>query len=132
MRETPPAYRRLFIGKFRALLLNNAPNRPPARLVDTRAIHYHSDCISAVSLIFHVTGEVPSFCLDSYWGPTGAAVGAVRLTLTNLAGRPLCNFRLAFTAHLRLEADDQLRGASLVRQIFGYHVIAPPADYVLM
>ncbi len=93
---------------------------------------YARRCISAVPLTFHVTGEAPSFCLDSDWGPTGAAVGAVRLTLTNLSGRPLSNFRLAFTAHLRLEADDQLRGASLVRQIFGYHVIAPPAGYVLM
>jgi hexosaminidase len=73
----------------------------------------------------HVTG-------DSDWVPTGVAVGAVRLMLTNLSGRPLSNFRLAFAAHFRLEADDQLRGASLVGQIFGYHVIAPPADYLMM
>jgi len=102
------------------------------RLVDTRPIHYYSWLHLGRPLTFHVTGEAPSFCLDSDWVPTGAAAGAVRLTLTNLSGRPLSNFRLAFTAHLRLEADDQLRGASLVRQIFGYHVIAPPADYVLM
>jgi hypothetical protein len=81
---------------------------------------------------FHVTHEAPCFYLDSDWAPTGAAAGTLRLTLTNLSGRPLSNFRLAFTAQFRLQVEDQLRGASLVRQIFGYHVIAPPAGYVLM
>jgi hexosaminidase len=79
-----------------------------------------------------VTGETPSFCLDSDWAPSGVAAGAVTLTLTNLSDRPVGNFRLAFTSHFRLEADDQLRGASLVGQISGYHVIAPPVGYVLM
>src|SRR5262249_22500256 len=48
-----------------------------------------------------------------------------------MSDRPLENFRLAFTSHIQLRSQDELSGARLLEQISGYHVIPPPADFVL-
>ena len=71
------------------------------------------------------------FQLASNWTPTDQATGILTLTLTNLSGRPLENFRLAFTSHCRLEPGRQLEGAALIEQTYGYHVLAPPVGFVL-
>src|SRR5262249_11035525 len=48
-----------------------------------------------------------------------------------LFDRPLGNFQLAFTSHVQLRPHDELSGARLLEQISGYHVIVPPAGFVL-
>src|SRR5262249_51554154 len=72
-----------------------------------------------------------SFRLFSDWVPTCGEAGTLTLTLNNLSDRPLGNFRLAFTSHVQLWPHDGLSGASLLEQISGYHVVAPPAGFVL-
>jgi hexosaminidase len=72
-----------------------------------------------------------SLRLNSDWTPTDGEAGTLALTLNNLSDRPLGNFRLAFTSHVHLQPHDGLAGASLLEQISGYHVIAPPAGFVL-
>ena len=69
--------------------------------------------------------------LYSDWTPTDGEAGTLTLTLSNMSDRPLENFRLAFTSHIQLRSQDELSGARLLEQISGYHVIAPPADFVL-
>ena len=71
-----------------------------------------------------------SLRLYSNWAPTNDETGSLTLLLNNLSDRPLANFRLAFTSHVRLHHDG-LSGARLLEQISGYHVIAPPAGFVL-
>ena len=69
--------------------------------------------------------------LYSDWTPADGEAGTLTLTLSNMSDRPLENFRLAFTSHIQLRSQDELSGARLLEQISGYHVIAPPADFVL-
>jgi hexosaminidase len=79
-----------------------------------------------------LSSQQAKFRLDSDWVPSGDEAGALTLTLTNRSNRPLGNFRLAFTSHCQFRPEGRLRGASLVEQISGYHVIAPPAGFVVM
>jgi hexosaminidase len=72
-----------------------------------------------------------SLRLYSDWAPTDGETGSLTLLLNNLSDRPLANFRLAFTSHVQLRPDDGLSGASLLEQTSGYHVIAPPAGFML-
>jgi hexosaminidase len=72
-----------------------------------------------------------SLRLCSDWAPTHGEAGTLTLTLNNLSDRPLENFQLAFTSHVQLRSHDELSGARLLEQISGYHVIAPPAGFVL-
>jgi hexosaminidase len=72
-----------------------------------------------------------SLRLYSDWTPTDDEAGTLALTLNNLSDRPLGNFRLAFTSHVRLQPHYGLAGASLLEQLSGYHVIAPPPGFVL-
>ena len=78
-----------------------------------------------------MTNEAGFLRLDSDWAPTEGAAGTLTLTLTNLSDRPLQNFRLAFTSHCRLDPDCELQGANLVEQIYGYHMLEPPAGFLL-
>ena len=75
--------------------------------------------------------EAASLYLDSDWAPSEGAAGVLTLTLTNSSERPHKNFRVAFTSHVQLDPRGKLKGASLVEQISTYHVIAPPAGFVL-
>jgi hexosaminidase len=72
-----------------------------------------------------------SLRLYSDWTPTDGEAGTLALTLNNLSDRPLGNFRLAFTSRVQIQPRDGLVGASLLEQLSGYHVIAPPAGFVL-
>ena len=78
-----------------------------------------------------MTSKADFFQLASNWTPSDRATGILMLTLTNLSGRPIKNFRLAFTSHCRLEPGCQLEGAALIEQTYGYHVLAPPVGLVL-
>jgi hexosaminidase len=75
--------------------------------------------------------EAPLFRLDSSWGPAGGAAGSLSLTLVNLSRQTLRRFRLALTSHVKIDADGELRGATLIDQLSTYHLMAPPADFVL-
>src|SRR5262245_21703185 len=72
-----------------------------------------------------------SLRLCSDWAPTYGEAGTLTLTLHNLSDRSLGNFQLAFTSHVQLRPHDELSGARLLEQISGYHVIVPPAGFVL-
>ena len=75
--------------------------------------------------------EAASLYLDSDWAPSEGAAGVLTLTLTNSSERPHKNFRVAFTSHVQLDPRGKLKGATLVEQISTYHVIEPPAGFVL-
>jgi hexosaminidase len=76
--------------------------------------------------------RLPAACLRLYsdWAPTDGEAGTLTLTLNSLCDRPLRDFRLAFTSHVHLRPNG-LAGADLLERISGYHVLAPPAGFVL-
>jgi hypothetical protein len=69
--------------------------------------------------------------LDSDWAPADAAGGVLTLTLSNVCGPPLGNFRLAFTSPFPLVTDGGFEGARLLDRVCGFHVIAPPEGLVV-
>jgi hexosaminidase len=76
--------------------------------------------------------EEPFLHLDSDWSSTAEDRGVLTLMLTNASAlSSFAKFRLAFTSLSPLVTDSQLRGARLVQQISGYHMIAPPESFVL-
>jgi len=71
------------------------------------------------------------FRLDSDWSGTHNAPNRLTFTLTNLGDEPITDFKLAYTSLVRIKIDSEVINGKVVDQVANYHVIEPPAGFVL-
>jgi hexosaminidase len=79
-----------------------------------------------------LAGNTGSLILSSDWAPIGGDAGILKFVLGNGSDLHLGSFQLAFTSLFPIVVqDDQLQGASLVKQVSNYHLIQPPNGVTL-
>jgi hexosaminidase len=71
------------------------------------------------------------FRLDSDWTGTHNAPNRLTFTLTNLGDTAISDFKLAYTSLVRIKIDSEVHNGKVVDQVANYHVIEPPAGFVL-